>query len=223
MGHKCARILCGQAARRARTVRIYTQCGPMQESIESRTAVGSVIFLFREVASGAPPDLAHSVCLDARCCPTQRTPGSGWSACAQVAACLCYADAAPAAPHLACEASGSSRNSRQRPQFLACRTRLGGSWVSSACVRDRAAQAAARVSPAVGLLRTARRVWVKKGDHAVTVAPTCSLEAARDAGGNACTVKCVRAARSRVGRETARRCLRGEVRRALAHVGGAGG
>ena len=47
---------------------------------------------------------------------------------------------------------------------------------SPACVRDRAAQAAARVSPAVGLLRTARRVGVGCGDHAVTVAPTCSLE-----------------------------------------------
>ena len=53
---------------------------------------------------------------------------------------------------------------------------------SPACVRDRAAQAAARVSPAVGLLRTARRVGVGWGDHAVTVAPTCSPEAARDAG-----------------------------------------
>ena len=53
---------------------------------------------------------------------------------------------------------------------------------SPACVRDRAAQAAARVSPAVGLLRTARRIGVGRGDHAVTVALTCSLEAARDAG-----------------------------------------
>ena len=56
---------------------------------------------------------------------------------------------------------------------------------------DRAAQAAARVSPAVGLLRTARRVGVGRGDHAVTVALTCLLLARGRTrrGGNASTVK----------------------------------